>query len=74
MCYNASAYMEAKGKRFEKQSRQVAEVDDDTLRRAAWTASYWCQNEFRADEGFGFPTPGRNNPVPVLMVMSSENL
>lgn len=74
VCYNASAYMETKGKRFEKQSRQVAEVDDDTLRRAAWTASYWCQNEFRADEGFGFPTPGRDRPVPVLMEMSSENL
>ena len=64
LCYNASYYMEQKGKRYERQAKSVSEVDDDTLRRALWTSAYWIGNEFKADEKFGFETPAsRASPM-----------
>lgn len=57
VCYTASYFMEKKGKRYAKQSKSVGDVDEPTLRRAIWTASYWSQNEFQANETFGFATP-----------------
>lgn len=65
VCYAASAKMESKGKRYQRQAQSVAEADDDTLRRAIWTTAYWTQNEFRADESFGFPTPVEKGGVTI---------
>jgi len=75
VCYNASAKMEEKGKRYQRQAKDVEEVDGDTLRRAIWTASYWSLNEFEANDGFGFPTPkpsGSNSPTTTTTVVYSD--
>lgn len=54
LCVCASVAMEEKGKRYAKQSKQVADVSDENALRAAWTVAYWLGNEHVADETFGF--------------------
>lgn len=53
VCYTASKAMEDKP-RYKKQAQSVFDCDDATLRRAVWTAAYWAENEFEADEDWGF--------------------
>lgn len=54
VCYAASRSMEEKP-RYRKQAGQVHDVDDNTLKRAAWTMLYWSCREHVADEAWGFP-------------------
>lgn len=56
LCYNASVKMEDLGKRYSRQALSVGSVDDQTLRRAIWTACYWSKREHVANESFGFVT------------------
>ena len=75
VCYNASAKMEEKGKRYSKQAKSVSEIDDDTLKRAIWTAAYWIGNEHTADEGFGFPSlTQRSSTPPVSLICYADQM
>ena len=60
VCYAASAHMEEKkysgtsNKTYKAQAKEVFEVGDTMLRKAIWTAAYWGQQEFEADQEWGF--------------------
>lgn len=53
VCVNASLTMKDKP-RYKKQAQAVYDVDDATLRRAAWTATYWSLEEHEANPIWGF--------------------
>ena len=60
VCYAASAHMEEKkyagtsNKTYKAQAKEVFDVGDTMLRKAIWTAAYWAQQEFEADQEWGF--------------------
>ena len=74
ICYAASAKMEEKGKRYTKQAKSVAEVDDATLQRAIWTTSYWSLNEFKADETFGFTSLVTHDAHAIPVAATGEDM
>ena len=71
VCYTASNAMMDK-KNYKNQADKVWNCDDVSLLRAVWTAAYWAEHEFEANEEWGFAPPPPSAPFSFEPVVPME--
>lgn len=71
VCYTASNAMKDK-KNYKRQAENVWNCDDASLLRAVWTAAYWAEHEFEANEEWGFAPLQPRAPFSFELVVPME--